>query len=125
MPDVLVTLPAELPMADTDLCALLGNALDNAIHAAQKACDKNITVRARADCGMFMLRVDNSFDAPLKAERGVYSTTKADSINHGFGISGMREIAMRYGGTLETTVRENRFELIVCMPLCGEQLSGN
>ena len=121
MPDVLVTLPAELWVADTDLCALLGNALDNAIEAAQKAQDKQITVRARADRGMLMLRVENGFDARPAAEQGVYPTTKADPANHGFGIYGMREIATRCGGTLETTVREKRFELIACLPLRGEQ----
>ena len=45
LPDVLVTLPKELLIADTDLCALLGNALDNAIEAGQKAQDKKIIVR--------------------------------------------------------------------------------
>ena len=31
-----VSLPKELPLAPTDLCALLGNALDNALEAARR-----------------------------------------------------------------------------------------
>ena len=38
---------------------------------------------------------------------------------HGFGIPGMREIAERYGGTLDAGVRDNGFELVVCLPLAG------
>ena len=76
LPDVLVTLPRELSIADTDLCALLGNALDNAIEAGKNAQDKKITVRARADRGMLMLRVKNRFrDTPI-TEGGILITSK-------------------------------------------------
>lgn len=113
-PDILVALPKTLGVADTDLCALLGNALDNAMEAAQKAENKKITVRARADCGMLMLRVENFFAD--KPESGL-TTTKQNPQAHGFGIRGMQEIAARCGGTLETTVTDDRFELVACLPL--------
>lgn len=114
--DFLVTLPRELPIWDTDLCALLGNALDNAIEAAKRADNKVILVRARADCGMLMLRVENSFaDAPNFLD-GTFSTTKENRELHGFGMRGMQEIATRYGGTLETRVCDHRFELVACLP---------
>ncbi len=112
--DFAVSLPTGLPVADTDLCALLGNALDNAIEAARGTEDRKITVRCRVEKGLFMLRVEN-------AVRGAVSpgleTGKADKSAHGFGVAGMREIAVRYGGTLEARVRAGRFELVVCFPL--------
>ena len=43
-----------------------------------------------------------------------------DKSAHGFGIPGMREIAERYGGTLDAGVRDNGFELVVCLPLAGQ-----
>lgn len=116
-PDVLVALPEALAVADTDLCALLGNALDNAMEAAKDAQDKKILIRARADCGMLMLRVENSFHKEPAAEHGIFVTTKPHTKKHGFGIRGMQEIAARYGGTLETAVHEKRFELVACLPL--------
>lgn len=115
--DVLVTLPAKLAISDVDLCALLGNALDNAIEGAEKAVDKNIIVRARADRGMLMLRVENAFAEKPRKENGVFGTTKRDKAAHGFGIAGMREIAQRHGGSLETKAQDGRFELLVCLPL--------
>lgn len=96
----LVTLPAKLPIADMDVCALLGNALDNAIEAGKKAEDKTITVRARADRGMLMLRVENSFAEAPSLVCGTFVTTKKNRESHGLGIRGMQEITARYSGTL-------------------------
>lgn len=47
--DFAVSLPKDLPVADTDLVALLGNALDNAIEGVQNAAVKKITLRCRVD----------------------------------------------------------------------------
>lgn len=112
--DFQISLPKELTMADTDLCALLGNALDNAIEAAQETHDKQIRVRCRADKGLFMLQVDNALTGKEKPD---LSTTKSDKRSHGFGLTGMREIATRYGGSLEAGPINGRFELVVCLPL--------
>ena len=112
--DFAVSLPAELPVAEVDLCALLGNALDNAIEGSQGAVDRRITVRCKADKGLFMLRVENPLGGAVNAD---LSTTKEDKTAHGFGIPGMREIAERYHGTLEAGVRAGRFELLVCLPI--------
>lgn len=114
--DALVSLPERVPVADIDLCALLGNALDNAAEAAVQAEDKRVTLRLRADRGMLMLRVENSFAAAPTPHSGDFSTTKVDADAHGFGIRGMREIASRYGGTLDAAVNANRFELVACLP---------
>ena len=114
--DFAVSLPAELPVAEVDLCALLGNALDNAIEGSQGAADRRITVRCKADKGLFMLRVENPLGGLVNAD---LSTTKGDKTAHGFGIPGMREIAERYHGTLEAGPREGRFELLVCLPVAA------
>lgn len=107
-------LPRDLPIADPDLCALLGNAIDNAMEAAQKAANKKVRLRCRTDKGLFMLQVENALTGD---ERPDLSTTKKDKAAHGFGLAGMREIAARYGGSLEAGPREGRFELVVCLPL--------
>lgn len=117
IPDLQITLPPELPVADTDLCALLGNALDNAMEAAAKAGDKKIFMRCRTDKGMLMLKVRNALAGD---EREDLATTKPDQKHHGLGLAGMREIAARYGGILETSTDGGCFELLVCLPLHGD-----
>ncbi len=113
-PDFTVTLPEQLPLSDLDLTALLGNALDNATEAAVRAEDKTVSVRCRVQKGLFMLRVENALGGTVAPD---LATTKADKIAHGLGLPGMREIAARYGGTLEAGVKAGRFELVVCIPI--------
>ena len=110
--DFAVSLPKELPVADTDLAALLGNALDNAIEGVEGAAEKRIALRCRVDKGLFMLRVENPVGAAIHPD---LATTKADKSAHGFGIPGMREIAERYHGTLEAEGKDGRFILLVCL----------
>ncbi len=112
--DFAVSLPGELPVSDTDLCALLGNALDNAIEAARRTEDRRIIFRCRAQKGLFMMRVENAVRGEVSPS---LKTIKADKSAHGFGIAGMREIAARYGGTMDAQSRAGRFELVVCFPL--------
>lgn len=112
--DFQIFLPKSLPLDDLDLCALLGNALDNAIESTREAPEKTIRVRCRADKGLFMLQVENPLSGKENAD---LSTTKSDRKAHGFGLPGMREIALRHGGSLEAGPRNGWFELVICFPL--------
>ena len=115
--DFVVSLPKDLAVADTDLAALLGNALDNAIEGVQNAAVKKITLRCRVDKGLFMLRLENPVGGEVNPG---LSTPKADKTSHGFGLPGMREIAQRYHGTLEAEVENGRFLLVVCFLVSKE-----
>ena len=110
--DFAVSLPKDLPVADTDLAALLGNALDNAIEGIQNAAVKKIILRCRVDKGLLMLRLENPVGGEVNPD---LSTTKADKFSHGFGIPGMREIAERYHGTLDADVKDGCFILFICL----------
>lgn len=113
-PDFVVALPEPLPISDTDLCALLGNALDNAMEAAAQAEDKTVVVRCKVHKGLLMLRVQNAFAGEISAD---LSTTKADQLAHGLGLPSMREIALRNGGTLQSEAKDGWFELLICIPV--------
>ncbi len=112
--DMQILLPATLPIADTDLCALFGNALDNAIEAAQASEGKHIIIRCKAERGLFMLRIQNTFSGEIRTD---LRTTKRDKTLHGFGLAGMQEIAARYGGFLEASHTDRMFELLISIPL--------
>lgn len=110
--DFQVALPSSLPIADTDLCALLGNALDNAREGALGCADATVRLCCRYDKGMLMLAVDNPITGTVHPD---LRTTKADKSAHGHGLPGMRSIADRCGGSLETRVDDNGFHLLVCL----------
>lgn len=118
-PEFDIALPPALLIADMDLCALLGNALDNAMEAAVSAQNKTVLVRVRADKGLFMLRVQNHY-LPTRPPQPSLPTTKPDKTAHGFGLASMRQVAARYGGSLEIRAESGVFELIVCFSLWGK-----
>lgn len=110
--DFQVALPADLAIADTDLCALLGNALDNAREGAAGIAGATVRLRCRIDKGLFMLAVDNPTRGDVRPD---LATTKRNKRAHGHGLASMRNIAARYSGTLETRVKPRSFHLLVCL----------
>ena len=62
--------------------------------------------------GLLMLAVDNPIAGAVHPD---LRTTKADPHAHGHGLPGMRSIAARYGGSLETRVDDAGFHLLVCL----------
>lgn len=75
MPDISASVPVPLPLADTNLCALFGNALDNDVDVAQAA-EKTVIVRCEVHKGLFILQVESIIlNEELSAD---LSATKAD-----------------------------------------------
>ena len=111
--DISINVPKKLPFSDIDICALFGNALDNAKEGVRGCENPIVLVRCRFDKGLFMLKVENPV---IKKVNDDLSTTKQDKSKHGFGIIGMKDIAIRNGGTLEAGVKNGKFSLIVCLP---------
>lgn len=52
----------------------------------------------------------------------VLSATKVDKSAHGLGLPSMREIALRNSGMLETSVRDGKFALLICIPLVKAEM---
>jgi Signal transduction histidine kinase regulating citrate/malate metabolism len=117
--EIEVSVPRELPVRDEDLCAVFANSLDNAIEACEKLPEdqRELSVRARTDKGLFVLQVQNPFYGKTVQKDGVPVTTKQNTKAHGFGIAGIREMAARYGGSMEITERDGQFTLLVYFPL--------
>ncbi|MEA4919651.1 MAG: GHKL domain-containing protein [Clostridiaceae bacterium] len=116
--EVEVSVPQKISIQDSDLCAVFANSLDNAIEACDKLPEdqRHISIKARTDKGLFVLKVQNSSCEKIVLENGTPVTTKQDKHSHGFGLAGIREIAARYGGSVEITEEEGMFTLLVYFP---------
>ncbi len=108
-------------MAPTDIYALFGNALDNAIEASRdlgEPSDRSISLTVREAAGMASIHVENRFaDEVLFGDDGLPLTSKGDTANHGFGTRSMRLVATRYDGTMATRVTGDVFHLNIALPL--------
>lgn len=100
----------KLPVSDTDLCCLLGNALDNAVTACEKYDDERyITVVSEKNQEILLLTIDNSFDGMiLKKEEKILSRKRNNE--EGIGIRSMKQICEKYNGTCRFAADGNQFQ---------------
>ncbi|NLL76025.1 MAG: sensor histidine kinase [Clostridiales bacterium] len=102
-------LPDSLPFSDTELCSLLSNALENAIHACEKITDRkerNIKLRMYSKNTKLCIDIRNSYqieptffqDLPVSKEQG-----------HGFGTKSMAHIVEKHGGVFHFYVKDGWF----------------
>ena len=76
-------------MKQSDIYSLFGNAIDNAIEAVDKLSDvekRCISVKGRADKGMFVIHIENFYEGDISFDSGLPQTTKKDKRYHGFGM---------------------------------------
>ena len=60
-----------------------------------------------------VIKVSNSRKDKAMKRTGIFPSSKADGIPHGFGLISMRMIAEKYGGTVEISCENNRFDILI------------
>lgn len=108
--------PHFIPVAETDLCVLLSNALENALHACQRLrqagqpCDIELVVYEKS--GKFFLQVTNTCPPSVTFEKGLPVTREP---GHGIGVRSICSIAERYNGMYSFSEKDGRFVLRVSL----------
>lgn len=105
-----ICIPMIIPFKGADISLVLGNLLENAVEAAQKAeREKYIKVRIKYDKNNLLLFVANSYNGNLiKTKNRRLKSTKSDVENHGVGLPSVHRVATKYHGTvvIDDTVPE-------------------
>ena len=95
---VLVEDLSGVSMSADKLAVVLSNLLDNAIEACTNTNgEKMIKVKFVLEDMGHILTVQNTADSVSNTEKGQFATTKADSLNHGYGIKNISSIMEDYG----------------------------
>ena len=95
---------------DGDLCAVVGNMLENAIEACgrmDEGGEKFISLRSRTGEGTLAIVMDNSYGGVLTLRNDTYLSGKRDG--EGVGLPSIRAIAERYGGALKCETGDGVF----------------
>ena len=105
--DVDCSLPLPYPcgIRDIDICIVLSNALDNAIHAVKNldaGMEKYIRVSGRIQGDFLMMEIQNSFHGKGAFKKGT-------------GLSNVKKVAEKYGGAMSIETQENVFVLHVLL----------
>ncbi len=108
-------------LSTTDLYALFGNALENAIESVSGEAPENriISFRSAARGDFLSIHFENYLGHKLNMRDGMPLTTKDDQSYHGFGMLSIRHIVEKYGGTMSIRTDQNRFRLDILLP-CPE-----
>lgn len=108
---VSVDLANELPISDIDLCIVFGNLVENAIEACerQQSGEKYIKIRGKTQGRQIFLLVRNSFEGVLQREGEILYSSKRKG--EGIGISSVRNIVERNGGSLQIGAEEHEFQV--------------
>lgn len=116
--DAQVEFPSGMRIKSADLCAILGNLLDNALEAAKQMTDPDtrfVRLTIRRINHLLIIKVENGAAAPLTAENGTLKTTKAGGGLHGWGLKSARAAAEKYDGALQTSFENGVFRAVATL----------
>ncbi len=106
-----IRISERLPLDAKDLCIIFGNALDNAIEACDRLpenAEKRIDLLLVQDAHSLFCTLSNT--APANNDRR-FTTSKTDTINHGFGLQNIRDALANYGAEPSIEQEGERFSL--------------
>ncbi len=107
-------LPAVVSVSDNDLCVILSNALENALHAclpfaeAGAECTIGVEFRFQEQSGRLFLQVCNPYQGEVRFENGLPVSSRP---GHGIGVQSICAIVERYGGGCTFLTENGRFIL--------------
>jgi hypothetical protein len=111
-------IPKELSVSDSDLCVVLGNALENAMEACKKlenTKERSVSLEAMTVNGQLLIKVTNDYGGTVNQADGRYLTTK-EKPYHGIGLQNIRKVVGACGGYTKTEHSETVFTLMAAFP---------
>lgn len=114
--NVKTNVPASITISDTDICALLGNLVDNAVEASEKVKDeKYIRFYMGKYKGQLYISCTNATDEIIRKLDKEYVTMKRG--NHGHGLKRMDTIVEKYGGYINRKNEPGVFITEILLPM--------
>ncbi len=102
-------LPDTLPFSDTELCSLLSNSLENAIHATTHITDSDrriIRLRVYDKNHKLCIDIRNCYQTEPLFHQGLPVSKEQ---GHGFGTKSMVHIVEKHGGVFQFSVKDGWF----------------
>ena len=117
-----VEFPRRTNIRSVDLCAILGNLLDNAIEAARQVPEQSeraVALTIRRIHQMLVIKVENSFSNAPVQENGQLQTTKIGGGLHGWGLKNAQTAAEKYDGMVQANVSGEIFRAVATLSYQG------
>ncbi len=108
----------------TDMCALFGNIMENAVEAVDKVKDESarlININIRPVAGQVFFCVENSYAVEPDIVDGLPRTTKKyEEGSHGYGLKSIKMISEKYDGVLSYKAENGLFRISILFPIVSE-----
>lgn len=104
---------------DTDLIALMGNLLDNAIEAEKRSGKREgiiLSMKMAREGRHVLIHLENSYEEKY-SDKVVIKRNEGMGHKHGIGLGSIRDIVRKYGGIIETDKYEGRYLAKVILPV--------
>ena len=111
-----VDLAETLPVKESDMCAVLGNLVENAIKAAAELDGDNRLVNIRVGLlnpKTLVISIFNAYKGKLKLDKK--GLPIADKDGHGIGLRSVHNIVKRYKGSMEIETHNGIFNVSILM----------
>ena len=100
----------KLSIEEVDICALIANALENAVEACKKCeSDKIIDMKISQYKTDLYIVIRNTYVDYEVDNKGNIVTQKEDKEHHGYGLKSIRDIVKKYKGDLEIYTKQENF----------------
>ena len=123
---VQVEFPHHTNLQSADLCAIVGNLLDNALEAAKQGNGLKqpwIHLTIRRINQMLVIKAENSFSTVPIEKDGALQTSKKEAGLHGWGLKSVRAAAEKYDGMVQTSYTKDTFRAVVTLSYQGMPIS--
>lgn len=107
--------PANLTVSDIDLCALIGNLIDNAVEACEGLADPYIRLYIGVLKNQLYISVTNATKDTVRKLDSEYITTKRG--NHGHGLKRINLVVEKYKGYINRQNEPGVFVTEIMLPL--------
>ena len=117
-----LNLPQDLPMNESEYCALLGNLIENALRAVKSLPESKRRVKVISSLlceSIIGLSVENPFSGAITL--GKNGLPVSDSVNedeHGIGLMSVMNTVKRHDGSMNITTEGNVFSVDVVLYAC-------
>ena len=109
--NIVIQVPETCFMPDFDLNMLLGNLLENALEAVEKAENKNLDLYISYMKGVLYVSLYNTYNGLIRKKGGEHITTKNNHCGHGLGMKSVQIIVKKYHGEMKVQNTKELFKV--------------
>ena len=112
-----IAIPVQLQIDTTDIVAILGNLIDNALSALQNvlAEKRYLTLKVVFSQKRVIIRASNPYCGDIMCKNGKIVTSKKTHDRHGYGLNNIAKAVDKYKGYMEIDHSDNIFTVDIIM----------